>query len=272
MKNVLLTFTIFIVFVSCSETIKKEKGKVELKLLNQEVQYVAIDTSDLVQSEMKDFESLRTYSDEERKAACNVITFKLVNNSDKKYFFVLDMNDIDFFGSSAKFKSGRNDSIAVRRMCYLVDNKTVKDKSVQRTYCSSVFRKFKNDSMNIYVKRYMQIEGKINMDNYQSFADEASVNHSFVIYPGEYKIFKRKLFLPIDVEKDKNPFFSFSALILSPQYQYDFTLAISASKKDIWKTLHEEQREEIKDNGYEIFDGVIMSNKIPLNPSSPSNK
>ena len=260
---------IFLLFFGASSCLNHEGkkdylGKVHLEILNSEVHYVAIDSTDLLASEIANFTNIRGYTKEERLKACNVLTFKLTNNSNKKYYFVLDTNEMDFFQSRSEFlKKGQpKDSISIRRMCYLIDDITSIDKMITTCYNSEL--KFQNDSLNIYITKYMQIEGKINRDNYQYFADEASVNHSFVIYPGEYKIFRKKLFLPIDLEKDKNHFLSFSALILSPQYQYDFSLAISANKKDIWKSLHDYQRKEIEDNGYEIFDGTILSNKVPL--------
>ena len=57
----------------------------------------------------------------------------------------------------------------------------------------------------------------------------------------------------------------YDALIIPSQNTYDFSIGICQKKEFIWNSLLDYQKKEIKDNGYEIFDGVIVSNKVPLN-------
>ena len=173
------------------------------------------------------------------------------------------MDEFDFYGNSPIFKVPyKNDSISIRRMCFLIANKNGKRKQIYSSY--SFPSQFESDSMNIYYAKQLQIESKIFKDKYNSFFDEVNTNNSFVLCPGEYKIFKRKLYLPIYVEKDYNKNFIFNALILNSNDVYDFSIGISTCKNDIWSSLQDYQRKEIEDNKYEIYDGVITSNKIPL--------
>ena len=147
-------------------------------------------------------------------------------------------------------------------MNFIINKKSNIKKQINSSYSWPTL--FENDSLNIYYKIQTQIGNKIFKDNYSNFFDEININHSFVLYPGEYKIFKRKLYLPIYKEKNFNKEFIFNSLILNKNEIYDFSLGISANKKDIWNKLEDYQKKEIEDNNYEIFDGILISNKIPL--------
>ena len=259
----ILIITIFSL-ICCSRKKDDNDGKVSLKLLNSEVNYIEIDSNLLLNSEVEKFKNIKSYTNIEREKASTILTYKIVNNSNKKYFFVLDTDIIDYFGNSTNFIfSHNNDSISIRKMCFLIDNAKIKNDITNDIITGGKFN-YDDDSLNIYYKKYLDIQHKKATSNSIKGEDKLTLKNSFVIYPGEYKVFKQKIHLPIYIEKDSNPYLNFASIIIKPKNNYDFRLAISAKKDFIWNSLSKYKRNEILDNGYEIFDGCIISNKVPL--------
>lgn len=73
-------------FVFCT---KKDKQEVELILLNDEVHYVDIDSITLMA--VRD-----NYTEIEKRAAKNIITYQLINHSDKSFLFSIINDEITF--------------------------------------------------------------------------------------------------------------------------------------------------------------------------------
>lgn len=251
---------------------KQVVGKnVSLELLNNEIHYIAIDSNLLLNNENRVYEDLKSYTEVERKQAYNLLTFKLVNNSNKKYFFILNTENLLFMGNSKHFQKYffADKTKCLLKTFFLIDNRESIKNDIVTSYKENDL--YKNDSNKVYSDIFQKISKFKNENNYQEFENKAmnpyGGNHysnSFVIYPGEYKIFKTKLYLPIYEEKDKNFELNYSALIIPPQNIYDFSIGIGQERDFIWNSLLDYQRKEIQDNGYEIFDGVLVSNKVPL--------
>ena len=260
---------ISIFFISCTSKKQLVNKDISLELLNNEVYYTFIDSNLLLNNEKKYYEDLKKYNEEEREKAYNLLTFKIVNNSDKKYLFIVNTEKFWFIGNSNLFKKNLNidKKVSIYNMCMLIDNKENNKNEIQTSFRENEL--LKNDSIKIYSKIFEKITKKIDNNNYSEFSNKSmdvyGGNHyknSFVIYPGEYKIFKTKLCLPIYEEKDKN--LNLNALIIPPQNSYEFSLGICQKKDFIWNSLLDYQKKEIKDNHFEIFDGVLVSNKVPL--------
>lgn len=263
MKAKIILIVTAISIISCSKRECTNNGNVSLELINNEINYINIDSSLLLKSEGKQFKDLYSYTNLERKKARNTLIYKLTNNSNKKYYFTIDTDIIDFFGNSFNFNYfNKKDSISIRRMCFLIDNNKAKNYDINYAYSGGRFN-YNDDSLNIYFRKYLDIESKIAISKSLK-QDELTVKNSFVIYSGEYKIFKVNLYLPIYLEKYNSHELNFASLIIDPKNEYSFRLGIYAKKDFIWNSLPDYKRKEIIDNGYEIFDGVILSNKVPL--------
>jgi hypothetical protein len=265
----LLSLILLLSLLSCSNYIKNKKD-LSLELLNSEVHYVDIDSSSLLNSEFKSYEKLVNYTEEQRKNAYNLLTYKIINNSKKKYYLVLNTEDFSFCGNSNFFKNSlKNDSITITSMCYFIDNPS---NNKQEVAISTNFFNSKNDSINIYKKKYIEINNNINKDlnfsinkkNYDDYNNQPFFNSILIIHPGQYRVFQKKIYLPIDREKDHNFNLDFNALIIKTEGDKYFSLGFYSNKKFILESLNEYQLKEIQENDSEIFDGLIISNKVPL--------
>ena len=87
MKNMSFCLLIIIVFSSC----KKEKSDLELTLLNDEIICIKDINPKTIESTAGQIYIDKVYDSISR----NVLNYKLTNNSDKKYFIVLDENYLD---------------------------------------------------------------------------------------------------------------------------------------------------------------------------------
>ena len=213
-----------------------------------------------------DYEMLKSYTDEERKKAKNIITYKIGNNTKKKICFVINNNQMDFNGcNSIDFlKKKEFDSISPRWTTFILDNTKFPNQNNILEILSVQNEKVSSDSLDVFSEKYRQIENNMNSVYYKNIGDFDSLESLIFLNPGEYKIFKKTLFLPIHLEKDQNFVLNFAALVINPKYKYDFSLAIASNREFLKGTLPEYKLKEIKDNGYEIFDGKLLSNKVPL--------
>jgi hypothetical protein len=257
--------------ICCSKKQKIVESKLTLELVNKEINYVEIDSNLLLRSENKTFVELKSYTIDERKKAYNELTFRIKNSTNKKYLFALQTDNFEFTGNLNDFKKyaiGKGYNLS--NIFFNIESVRNKKSNILKT---SFFKDLgKNDSLTIYLKKYQDIQKSIfkdltipiNIVNYEDYGNEPSPERLFVIYPGEYKTFKKRFYLPILLEKDHNEKLEFEALIIPPNESYNFSLALFSEKQFILRTLHDYQKKEIKDNGYEIFDGILVSNSVPL--------
>lgn len=265
MKKIFFLLSSFFL-INCNQPkrIANNEG-ISLELLNKEVYYVNIDSNLILKSEGMDYEMLKSYTNDERKKAKNIITYKIVNNSKMKICFVLNSKQLDYAGDNSQdfLNDIEIDSISPRRTTYIIDNVNFPKGNKIRDVITWNYP-YNIDSLKIYFKKYQQLGYIKNHDDYEDIGDIDSVENLIFLNAGEYKIFKKVLYLPIFNEKDHNPDLTFGALVINPNYKYNFSLAIESDKTFLSGTLPEYKLKEIKDNGYEIFDGKLLSNKIPL--------
>jgi hypothetical protein len=275
MKNLFIFLSIII--YSCNDAKKTvssiKKPELKLEILNNEMYYADIDSTLLLGSENKSTSDIKSYSIQERKKAYNELTFKITNTTNKNYLFALKTNDFLYVNDLESFeKSFSNQDMGFSCTFFSITKPNSKKSGITTVYTNFNPNANKNDSLSIYFRKHIEIQENIsndvnthiNIPNYQDFNDEPSADHLFVIHSGEYKTFKRKFYLPIFLEKDRNSNFLFNALVIPPNEDYSFNLAIILKKQFILRTLHDYQKKEIKDNGYEIFDGILVSNSVPL--------
>lgn len=253
MKNIIRLTIVFIALYSCNSTAQR-KNALELEIISKSVYYVPIDTINLMHNKV-------AYTNEERSKACNELIYIVRNNTDKKYFFALKTNELGYYGSTLDFNSRSNKDMFLESVTCLIDNKTTGKniRFVQHDNLNSL-----DDSLRIYSSKKASHSLKLRNYRYKDYYEEFFANNTFVLHPGEYKIIKTTICLPLITDKDSDPDFFSTALLLSPSLSYKFSLAISIDKESIRKELPDYLIKEINDNGYEIFGGKLISNSIPI--------
>lgn len=85
--------------------------------------------------------------------------------------------------------------------------------------------------------------------------------NSFIIYPNETKFFTTIINLPFrNYKYNYIPWYT----LIDKNKTYQAGLTLFNVAKETSKYLTPDLKKEIEENGYEIFDGVIQSNKVPV--------
>jgi hypothetical protein len=260
MKKLFLKILLFSIFVSCD---KKEKD-LDLILLNNEV--VCVENIDMNVSKIneKDYINNKAYDSLSR----NVLNYKLTNNSTNKYFIVLNSNSLEVMESNfileklvenrigtksgLSFNLYKNNSIIKGRTTltsggadYQTETEYYKSPLYKRNVLDSIFIKNAENK-------------KLYKTDYPSVLNRETLENSFVIYPGEIKYFTSIVNLPL--RKEGVNWIS-NINELKPNLASFSLVNIAEYTKN---SISENQKKEIEENGYTIFDGIIQSNKIPV--------
>lgn len=237
---------------------KKEVG-LELTLLTSEIRCVDLTFKNVFEINENKYFKKEIYD----SLSKNIINYKVVNNSSKKYLIVLNEDNIDVLESQFLHETGiefngiflnlyNNNSILSSKTTLISGSNNYETEL--EYYKSSLYRINYIDSLFISDV----IKKKLYKTNYPSVLNREILENSFIIYPGETKYFtsfvnlplrKNKIGLLTDVNKTK-PNLSSISIVNSAKYTK--------------KKLSENQKREIEENGYEIFDGVIESNKVSV--------
>ncbi len=255
MKNIFCTILVLFLLQSCN----KKDDDLELILLTNEIICVDISFSDVFEVNKKGYFNIRIYD----TLSKNIVNYKIVNNSSFKYFIVLNEDNIDVLENNYLNKKGieydgvflnlyRNDSILKTKTTlisvgssYETELEYYKSKMYKLNYIDSLFI----DNVS---------ERKLYKTKLPSVLHREILENSFVIYPGESKYFtslvnlplrKNKIGLLTDINKIK-PNLSSISIVNNVKYTN--------------AKLSENQKKEIEENGYTLFDGVIQSNKVPV--------
>jgi hypothetical protein len=237
----------------------KKKSGLEIILLTNEIRCVEIPFKNVFEINEKKYFKNGIYD----SLSKNIINYKIVNNSSEKYFIILNKEDIDVLESHYLNKMGiKYDGVFLN----LYNNNSILSSQTTLTsggssyeteleyYKSSMYRINYIDSLFIVNANKM----KLYKTKSPSVLHREILENSFVIYPGESKYFtslvnlplrKNKIGLLTDVNKIK-PNLSSISIVNNASYTNE--------------KLSKNQKKEIKENGYTIFDGVIQSNKVPV--------
>lgn len=250
MKNQILILVLF-VLISC--TVKQKSEDITLELLNQKV---FCSTEDLSKKE----KSVVTMD-----KGKNVITFKMTNNSRKKYLLVLNEDKLETFSvetlNSASF-------LKKARICFVVENSD-NSKIEILTVNGDSFKLVNKDCENFdsEINRIKEVKSKLKELDYPDVADfefsNSIKNNSFVLHPHETKYFKAILNLPFyDNQLHSSGFVSYYKFDSSKDYS--FKLEYLSDSKTLNSKLPKYKKNDLEENQIEIFDGIIVSNKIPI--------
>lgn len=277
MKKTLFMILTFLL-ISCFNN--KEDLKKDLSNNNEDDLKIVLLTNEVVcvkDIELDDYEIYygSLHSSLYDSLSLNILNYKLINNSNKKYFIVLNENFVDvmendfFLQKMIKNRIGTRNGISFN--LYKDDSlmngrTTLKAYNVNGTeleyYKSKRYKEIYMDSVFIdnVTKR------KLYRTKYPSLFFRDVLDNSFVIHPGETKYFTSIVNLPL--RKDNvNWITDMSETI--PNLA-SFTLVNISEKTE--SMLSENQIKGIKENGYTIFDGVIESNKVPVKMITMPNK
>lgn len=256
MKNFLFSMSIFL-FISCN----KKGDDLKVIILNDSINCISNFDHHLLYHKSKEFDA--KYFEK----SLTVINYKIQNNSDKKYFIVLNSN---YFNNKDLYI----DEISKKRRSYancnsldlLNNGKSIMNgfaeyfEDSNYNYNNPIpFVKyiFINDSLNHYKCKYLY--GSTDLNKSKSIT-EINNNH-IVIYPHESKYFSTIVNLPVMDYKLRNNSWAY---FIVEKGNYEAQISIANLKSTTSSDLTENLKKEINENGYTIFDGVIHSNKVPV--------
>ena len=247
MKKILkysLFFISLLTIVSCNNS---ERETLQLTVANQYITYV--DTSQTT------MHMLSYKNDTVRRNATSIITYTISNSTDKKYLLVFDTEFPEPMFSDAK------DHIRA-----FVGYSIFSDKNLLKKFNPGNIDDF-SPSDCIDCQHYLMINRineyeKLGITKQYSLHVYNYLHNSVTIYPGEKKTFKSKVMLPVVLEAKEGGggIISYSNLSDSDTFQ----LLYNCNAKHLKSKLPKYILDELKYNKIEIFDGQIISNKIPL--------
>lgn len=180
------------------------------------------------------------------KEAKTIVTYKLTNNSDKGYYF--DLNPA--------IKTVDLKSIPIDRGFLSIFNNNGNRPKVFRS--SSLVGN--RDSINMI---------KFELLNYNTRYYNLRSPKNFIIHPHETLFFEWFVVLPYGTRLEDNNY----GIALRNDEKYFATISIHSDSTYSKKTLSRTDLKTIKENGYEIFTGVVTSkNKIAVKFIEHSNK
>lgn len=247
MKNQILFLLIFLL-ISCN---KDKSGELlKLEILNKQVF-----------CSTKEFEN----RDNSKNDIKNCITFKLTNNSSKNYFFVLNENNLEFLSEKTKNLSSFQKKA---RICFEIDtsNELVLEDFTTIGHNNILINK---ECIKFIPEIYemTKIKSELKDLEYPDIIDYKFSNsirlNSFVLHTNETKYFRAILYLP--TYKNNLEYDGFlSYFKFDNNKNYNFKLKYLMDSKIITSKLPKYKIDEIEENKTEIFNGILVSNSIPI--------
>lgn len=243
MKYILLVITI-IIFTSC-----ENKNHLELKLLNEEVICLSKVNLDSVDDDLNYRKSVYAQSQ-------NLIRFSIENNSDEKYLLMFNSSEIEPDNNDEKFLFSNSKNGRINFSLYHKD-------SLAKNRIITLFNHFNSKGPESIYYNSVRIADSLDFSKKKDLGYKNNRDYNFfIVYPKEVKYFITLINLPI---RDYNYNSSLtSATIIDESKEYQAGMVLINNIQHTKKNLTEEQRREIDKNGYTIFDGKLISNKIPV--------
>lgn len=237
----------------------KKKNDLEIILLTNEIRCVDLKHKNNFEVNEKENFKNGIYD----SLSKNFINYKIVNNSSKKYFLVLNEQSIDELESN--FLNKKDVEFNGVFLNLYNNNSILNSQTTLTSGCYSHETELEYYKSSLYRINYIDSlfiddvnKKKLYKTKSPSVLHREILDNSFVIYPGESKYFTSLINLPLrrnkiglltDINKIK-PNLSSMSIVNNANYTK--------------VKLSENQKKEIEENGYTIFDGIIHSNKIPV--------
>ena len=249
-------FVLIFFFTNCD----KEKGGLELTLLTNEI--VCIGNGKFRDTNNQtDWMTDKVYDSISR----NIVKSKLTNNSTHKYFIVLNQDFVEEIETDKAMNASTEKKMSKRNSFSL---NLYQDQQILEGNITLVMGSFNlKDNQNSWiVKDFYNDSTFVSNTNKKKLygSKPASVwtrevlEHSFVINPGETKYFTSIVNLPYR----KGKVFWLSAVDRMKPNKASLTLV--NNQKFTEEFLSDDQKKEIEENGYILFNGAIKSNSVPV--------
>jgi len=248
-KMIFLSLSCFVLF-SC----QKNKQDLKLELLTNEIVCV----EDVY---MDDFREVFYKPNAEYDSLSkNILHYKITNISDKKYFIMLNEDNLgtverdlyrealgrkDYAYNSIGFSMYKKDSI--------LDGSSTRAENM----CGNGFELMKIEELDTIVSKFLRknrIFRKYQLE-YVNDIDESL--QGYFLQPGETKYFTSLINLPY---RNSQMWFS----NIDKKKPNLGSLSLKNDSVFTNKRLSQDRKKEIKENGYVLFDGIIYSNKVPV--------
>jgi len=250
MKKSLSLISTVLILLSCN----KDKKDLKIELLTNEIICVDdLNKYDFIETRYqpnKEYDSLSK----------NILHYKITNNSDKKYFIMFNENSIGTLERNLYREAlGRKDFSPLNSLDFTLyrNNSALDGSSTRAEMGNCVSPSLKIQQREALIDNFLK-QNKLER-NYTlkeiGFRDGSL--QSFVLYPRQTKYFTSTINLPY---RDDQRWFS-NIDKLKPNQA-----SISLKNDSIFtkSKITEDQKKEIKENGYVLFDGKIYSNKVPV--------
>lgn len=249
-KIICLSFCLITLF-SCTH---KEKEDLKLELLTNQVVCVEnINKHDYYEAfyqPNKIYDSLSK----------NILHYKITNISDKKYFIMLNQDNLgtverDLYREALGKKKYNQNEIGFS----LYKNDSVLDgnSTIAEEMCGNGFELMKIKELKGIVDKFL-VENRINIRykiEYLNLINDTL--QGYYLQPGETKYFTSIINLPY--RKDQQWFSNID--VKKPNLG---SLSLQNDTIITKRRMSEDDRKNIKENGYVLFDGIVYSNKIPV--------
>ncbi|WP_173973392.1 hypothetical protein, partial [Flavobacterium bizetiae] len=190
----------------------------------------------------------------------NILHYKITNISDKKYFIMLNENNLgtverDLYREALGRKDYAYNSIGFS----LYKKDSILDGSSTRAenMCGNGFELMKIEELDTIVSKFLRknrIFRKYQLE-YVNDIDESL--QGYFLQPGETKYFTSVINLPY---RNSQMWFS----NIDKKKPNLGSLSLKNDSLFTNKRLSQDRKKEIKENGYVLFDGIIYSNKVPV--------
>ncbi|UWY28128.1 hypothetical protein N4T20_20695 [Flavobacterium sp. TR2] len=250
MKKIIYLNIIIFSFFSCT---KKQKD-LKIELLTNEI--VCVDN-------LKSFDYIETRyqpNKEYDSLSKNILHYRIINNSDKKYFIMFNENSIgtlerDLYNEAI----GKKDLSPLNSLDFsLYKNNSVLDGcSTKIENACGTMVDFEIKRGEFLINKYLEENKLERMYALKRVDLPNELLQSFVLHPGEIKYFTSIVNLPY--RNDKKWFSNVGKL--KPNEG-----SISLKNDSIFtkSKITDDQKKEIKENGYVLFNDKIYSNRVPV--------
>ncbi|MDP5199147.1 hypothetical protein [Flavobacterium sp. DG2-3] len=251
-KKITCLMILSIILFSCNKDDNKKDLKIEL-LTNEIVCIENVKKDDFLEA----FYNPNPKYDSLSK---NILHYRIKNISDKKYFIMFNENSLgteerDLYKESLGKK--KYDLNYIGFSLYKNDSVLDRSSTAVENMCGNEFEIMKVKELDAIVNKFM-LKNRIDKKYKLEYIDQKEESlQGYFLQPGETRYFTSIVNLPYrndqkwisNIEKKKPNSGSFSL-----RNDSLFTK----------KVISENQKREIKENGYILFDGVVYSNRVPV--------
>jgi len=190
----------------------------------------------------------------------NILRYKITNVSDKKYFIMLDPNNLgtlerDLYKEALGQKNYSSNSIGFS----MYKNDSILDHSstAAENMCGNGFELMKIDELDTIINNFL-IKNRIDKRYKVQFLNLVDDSlQGYFLQPGETKYFTSVINLPY---RNSQMWFS----NINKKKPNLGSLSLKSDSSFINRRLSQDRKREIKENGYIVFDGTIYSKKVPV--------